>query len=101
MCGNEIIYIFTALYTQKQCVDIIYKMKKVPKLFILAFTILLFSFPMVTFAQEEDGPDGSGDPAASDVPFDGGVSFLIVAGIGYGIKKMRKDQFTIEYPVKS
>lgn len=31
-------------------------------------------------------PGGGGD-AGTDVPFDGGVSLLVAAGIGYGIKK--------------
>jgi hypothetical protein len=31
------------------------------------------------------------DPGADpDVPVDGGVSFLLVAGVGYGIKELRK-----------
>jgi len=73
-------------------------MKKVPKLFIIVFTILLFSSPLVTSAQDEDnaGPDGTSDPAASDVPFDGGVCALVAIGIGYGIIKMRKNHNAVE-----
>ena len=76
-------------------------MKKVPAFLILVFTALLFTMPLTTFSQEEDGPDGSGDPAATDIPFDGGVSILVAFGIGFGIKKMRKDSNTIEYPLES
>ena len=81
------------------CVDIVIKMKKVPKLFILVFTVLLFSLPLVTLAQEEDnaGPDGTTDPGTSDVPFDGGVCVLVTFGVGYGIMKMRKDRKTVEF----
>lgn len=32
-------------------------------------------------------PDNGGDP---DAPIDGGISFLIAAGIGYGLKKTRR-----------
>ncbi|HMG81429.1 MAG TPA: hypothetical protein VK559_00205 [Ferruginibacter sp.] len=32
---------------------------------------------------------GEGDPD-SDVPFDGGLSLLVAAGIGYGIKKNKE-----------
>ncbi len=28
------------------------------------------------------------DPEVEDVPFDGGVSLLVAAGIGYGLKKV-------------
>ena len=76
-------------------------MKKVPALFILLFTALLFTLPVVTSAQDEDGPDGSGDPTATDIPFDGGVSILVAFGIGFGIKKMRKDANAVEFPLES
>ena len=82
------------------CVDIVIKMKKVPKLFILVFTVLLFSLPLVTLAQEEDtdNPQDAGVPG-SDVPtpFDGGVCILVTFGVGYGIMKMRKDHKTVEF----
>ena len=77
-------------------------MKKAPKLLILVFTTLLFSMPMVTFAQEDDsdtctGPDCAGVPGTNDVatPFDGGVSILVAFGVVYGIKKMRKNVISI------
>ena len=76
-------------------------MKKVPVLFILIFTALFFTLPLVTSAQEEDGPDGSGEPAATDIPFDGGVSVLVAFGIGFGIRKMKKDANTVEFPLES
>jgi len=33
--------------------------------------------------------DNGGDPPNNDAPLDGGVSVLIAAGVGYGLKKMR------------
>ena len=45
--------------------------------------VLLNAFPYTVKAQV---PDPLGDV---DAPIDGGVSLLVVAGIGYGIKKHR------------
>ncbi|MEO6721242.1 MAG: hypothetical protein ABIN67_12805 [Ferruginibacter sp.] len=55
---------------------------------VLFLVILLFSFlPQPTKAQ---GPtDPAGDP---DLPIDGGVSILIAAGVGYGVKKYRDER---------
>jgi hypothetical protein len=35
----------------------------------------------------DGGPTGPGGPGDPDVPIDGGISLLIAAGIGYGLKK--------------
>lgn len=44
--------------------------------------VLTLSFPILVHAQ--------GDlPPVNDVPIDGGLSLLIAAGVGYGIKKVR------------
>ena len=37
--------------------------------------------------QVENGPDPGGDPG---VPVDGGLGFLLAAGVGYGANKLRK-----------
>lgn len=50
---------------------------KTINLFPALLTILLFFIPVVMFAQ--------GDPES--VPIDGGLSILIAAGVGYGVKK--------------
>ncbi|MFT3679132.1 MAG: hypothetical protein QM791_02595 [Ferruginibacter sp.] len=51
------------------------------------FIIILFSIPSVMHAQIGDPPADPGtDP---DAPIDGGVSVLLAAGVGYGIKKYR------------
>jgi hypothetical protein len=47
--------------------------------------IVLFS-PILLNAQPSDPGD---DP---DVPIDGGLSFLLAAGVGYGIKELRKKE---------
>lgn len=58
-------------------------MKRMCRLLIIS-TILLVSFNLVPqFCNAQVGDPGE-DP---DAPIDGGVSLLIAAGIGYGIKK--------------
>lgn len=50
--------------------------------------VLLFTFlPALAEAQPGPGCDPAIDPAC--VPIDGGLSLLIAAGIGYGVKKVR------------
>jgi hypothetical protein len=60
-------------------------------IFIGAFVFVLTMLPFVLKAQV---PDPAVDP---DTPIDGGVSLLVAAGIGYGIKKYKdakKDKHT-------
>ncbi len=61
------------------------KMKSVfPTLLIVcAFTFL----PSIMHAQ--GGPGDPGPGPDQGVPFDGGLSLLVAAGIGYGVKKAR------------
>jgi hypothetical protein len=65
-------------------------MKKYRKA-VAIFSILMILFTVLpninTKAQSSFGGDPSGDP---DAPIDGGVSLLIAAGIGYGIKKNKE-----------
>jgi hypothetical protein len=46
--------------------------------------IALFLLPTILHAQPGFGDD------VDDVPIDGGLSLLVAAGVGYGVKKMRK-----------
>jgi len=62
-------------------------MKQAHKLFSIATVlfVLMLIIPTLLHAQ---GPDGTpGDP---DVPIDGGLSLLVAAGVGYGVKKVRE-----------
>jgi len=52
---------------------------------ILLFTVV----PFLIFAQIGDPGAVGPDP---DVPIDGGLSILIAAGVGYGIKKLRDER---------
>lgn len=56
---------------------------KKPALLMMVF---LLTFTTGVMAQ----PDGNGeDPPPNDIPIDGGLSLLLAAGVGYGIKKVR------------
>ena len=55
----------------------------------MMFTIVLCCMPVVKIFAGE--PDGFGDNVL-DTPIDGGLSLLIAAGVGYGIKKVRDER---------
>ena len=57
---------------------------KIRSIFFLVPIFILTCLPLLSVAQ------GGGLPAApADVPIDGGLSLLLAAGVGYGIKKYR------------
>lgn len=60
------------------------KMLKIVKVMMIVCAILI---PAILMAQPGGGFDD--DVLDNPVPFDGGVSLLVAAGIGYGIKKVR------------
>ena len=67
------------------------------KLFIL---VAIAALPMFSYAQP---PDPGGDPDETPIPFDGGLSLAIAAGVGYGVKKAyaaRKKKSGEEAPKK-
>jgi hypothetical protein len=56
---------------------------------ILKRAILIYLFclsAVVTFAQPDAPPDPGGGPIGA-IPVDGGLAFLLAAGVGYGAKK--------------
>jgi len=53
--------------------------------------IVLIAFFTVLTAQAQPEENG-GDPPNNDVPLDGGVSLLIAAGVGYGVKRIRDEK---------
>jgi hypothetical protein len=61
--------------------NFIYLMKKITGFFTLLF--ILFIQP--AFAQGPGDPGGGDD---GDIPIDGGISLLLVAGVAYGSKKV-------------
>jgi hypothetical protein len=60
---------------------IIKAMKKLSKLFALLQVVLIVCLPALLKAQPFDD-----DVMDNPVPFDGGVSLLLAAAIGYGLK---------------
>lgn len=57
---------------------------------LFSATVLMILFcclPSLVHAQPGPGCDPAVDPTC--VPIDGGLTFLIAAGVGYGIKKVR------------
>ena len=67
-------------------------MKKNSQLLYNALFTLVFTFlPLISLLAQD--PGGFDDPTAGiDVPIDGGLSLLIAAGVGYGIKKVRDER---------
>lgn len=57
------------------------------KLKVLLVTGMIV-IPAFVLAQDPDPNAPPMDPDVQDVPFDGGVSLLVAAGIGYGLKKV-------------
>ena len=50
-------------------------------LYYLLFVVILMVVPTFLFAQ--------GPPDPADTPIDGGLSLLLAAGVGYGVKRYR------------
>jgi hypothetical protein len=75
-------------------------MKRTCRLLIIV-TVLLVSFNLYPqFCSAQTGDPG-GDP---DAPIDGGLSLLVAAGVGYGLKKandQRKKTRTADLPEKN
>ncbi len=59
-------------------------MKRYTGVFQLIILLAICFLPSIVHAQ----PDPGGDPDAT-VPIDGGLSILAVAGVSYGVKKIR------------
>ena len=60
--------------------------------FQTVLVLLLFLSPMILLGQDAPFPDSGGDPPCNGpfgpvCPIDGGVSFLIAAGVALGGKK--------------
>jgi hypothetical protein len=53
------------------------------KYFPILLMLVITSLPFIAMAQPGFGDD------TDDVPVDGGLSLLVAAGVGYGIKKLK------------
>ena len=63
-------------------------MFRIGKYFVMTGLALMLTIS--TFAQR----DADGDPDDEVVPFDGGVSLLVAAGVSYGVKQWRDNRKT-------
>ena len=70
-------------------------MKYFPKL-VMALGVIIFSIFFIatnSFGQGPSDPGFPSDPGGDpDAPIDGGVGLLLVAGVLYGIKKVREER---------
>jgi hypothetical protein len=71
--------------------------KLITNRYTIRFSLILISFIFVAidiFAQGpgEEGGGPGGDPGGDPdlIPVDGGLGFLLAAGVGYGVKKARE-----------
>lgn len=63
-------------------------MKNVVNLIKVYVVVVVSLLPIFCYAQSPGFGDG-----VDDVPIDGGLSLLVAAGVGYGVKKLkRKDE---------
>ncbi len=62
-------------------------MKHAVKILSFLVLILIISAPLAAFAQGGPGFGGGVDDGGVCVPLDGGLSMLLAAGAGVGIKK--------------
>jgi len=60
-------------------------MKNLKKKFTLLLIAGMITIPTILIAQNPEDPGGTDIDVPT--PFDGGISLLIAAGIGYGLKK--------------
>ena len=67
--------------------NVFFQMKRYAKFIVVtAVLVIIFNIvPKIAHAQVDPGQD-------PDAPIDGGVSLLVAAGIGYGIKKVKDNK---------
>lgn len=65
-------------------------MKKISTIVLLILFLNCYS-SFDGLSQPPDPGNGysGGDPDATPVPFDGGISLIVAAGLGYGIRKYK------------
>ena len=61
-------------------------MKKLFNIETLIIILVFLLFPSILHADDLS----SGFPDNPDAPIDGGLSLLVAAGVGYGVKKLRE-----------
>ncbi len=64
-------------------------MKKYSKRLLMCSVLFISLNALPGISQAQPVDDGAVDP---DAPIDGGISLLVAAGIGYGVKKARDNR---------
>lgn len=65
-------------------------MKKISTIVLLILFLNCYSsFDAVSQPPDPGNGYSGGDPDATPVPFDGGISLIVAAGLGYGIRKYK------------
>lgn len=74
-------------------------MEMIVKNLKLMLVTAMITIPSLLWAQTPTDPPPPADPPQNDadLPFDGGVSLLVAAGIGYGLKKVHDRKKTEKY----
>jgi hypothetical protein len=68
-------------------------MKKMANSLRLILVTIIITIPSILIAQT----GGEEEQNDANLPFDGGVSLLVAAGIGYGLKKVHDRKKTEKY----
>ena len=66
-------------------------MKKYSKWLLICSLLFIAMSVLPCIVQAQGVPDGNPDGDV-DAPIDGGISLLVAAGIGYGVKKARDNR---------
>ena len=56
-------------------------------IYVMAILIIILIVPQISFSQPPPPPP---PPVDTEIPFDGGLSILLAAGVGYGVKRFRQ-----------
>ena len=56
------------------------------------FTVVLSCLPLISLLAQTPGGFDEVPVGTLDTPIDGGLSLLIAAGVGYGLKKVRDER---------
>ena len=62
--------------------------RKKIKVFILCFSFMLIS--VVAYSKKPPHPEQGNAPPPPGLPIDGGLSFLLISGVAYGIFELKR-----------
>ena len=71
-------------------------MKGINRVISFAILILALSAPSYVIAQPPPFDGGGGGDTQDTIPLDGGISLLVIAGVGYGVKKVHQKRTQVQ-----